>query len=133
MTPNTPDKPRALVVDDDSAMVEYVSRVLQSAGFEVESCGDGMTALSMFRASHFDAVVLDERMPRLSGVSFLKNLRLAPGNGCRIVMLSSMDDQKIQRAAVEAGATACLVKPASPKAIIAAVTGAAPEDNGAGK
>lgn len=116
---------RALVVDDDEAMVEYVSRALKSAGFQVESCGDGMAALERFKASPFDAVVVDIRMPKLSGISFLKNLRLPQGSPYRIVLLSAMDDEKLRREAYDAGAVAYLVKPASVKAIIEAATGAA--------
>ena len=116
-------KPRALVVDDDEDMVGFVSLALKSAGFEVESCGDGMAALEMFRATPFDVVMLDVRMPRLSGISFLKNLRLAPGSKHRIILLSAMDEQKLQREALDAGAVAYLVKPASMKAIVEAATG----------
>ena len=116
---------RALVVDDDVIMVEYVSSVLRSAGFQVESCGDGMTALEQFRAAPFDVVIVDVRMPRLSGISFLKNLRLTDASACRVVLLSAMDDQKLQREALDAGAVAYLVKPASPKQIIEAATGTA--------
>ena len=114
---------RALVVDDDSTMVEFVSAVLRRAGFQVETAGDGMTALEMFRAGHFDAVVCDIRMPKLSGNSFLKNLRLTPESNCRVVMLSSMADDAIKREVLAAGAVAYLVKPASSKAIIEAVSG----------
>ena len=126
MSPNpvSPLRPlRALVVDDDEAMVEYVSRVLQGAGFTVETCGDGMTALEQFRATPFDVVIVDVRMPRLSGISFLKNLRLTTASACRVVLLSALDDQKTQREALDAGAAAYLVKPASAKAIIEAATG----------
>jgi CheY-like chemotaxis protein len=114
---------RALVVDDDSTMVEYVSAVLRRAGFQVETAGDGMTALEMCRAKHFDAIVCDVRMPKLSGNSFLKNLRLTPESNCRVVLLSAMDDQTIRREVLAAGAVAYLVKPASSKAIIEAVSG----------
>ena len=114
---------RALVVDDDSTMVEYVSAALRRAGFHVETAGDGMTALEMCRAGHFDAVVCDIRMPKLSGNSFLMNLRLTSESNCRVVMLSSMADDAIKREVLAAGAVAYLVKPASSKAIIEAVSG----------
>ena len=114
---------RALVVDDDEIIVEIVSGVLRNAGYEVETCGDGMTALEMFRAKPFNAVVVDVRMPRLSGISFLKNLRLPPGSPHRVVLLSSLIDEKLEREALDAGAAACLKKPASAKAILDAVTG----------
>ena len=122
---NNAGQKRALVVDDDSTMVEYVSAVLRRAGYHVEIAGDGMTALEMYRASVFDAVVCDIRMPKLPGTSFLKNLRLTAQSTCRVVLLSSMDDQNIRREVMEAGAAAYLVKPASSKAILEAVTGVA--------
>ncbi len=114
---------RVLVVDDDSTMVEYVSAVLRREGYQVEIAADGMTALEMYRAGAFDAVVCDVRMPKLSGISFLKNLRLTANPACRVVLLSAMDDQNIRREAIDAGAVAYLVKPALSKAIIEAVSG----------
>lgn len=114
---------RALVVDDDPVMVEFVSRTLAKAGFAVESCGDGMSALSMFRAAPFDVVVADVRMPKLSGLGFLQNLRLPQGSPYRVVLLSGMDDAKTRRDALSAGAVAYLVKPASSQAIVDAATG----------
>lgn len=114
---------RALVVDDDSTMVEYVSAVLRRAGYQVQTADNGLTALEMYRASTFDAVVCDIRMPKLPGTSFLKNLRLTLQSTCRVVLLSAMDDQTIRREVMEAGAVAYLVKPASSKAILEAVSG----------
>jgi DNA-binding response OmpR family regulator len=83
-----------------------------------------MTALAMFRAAPFDVVVADVRMPKLSGLGFLQNLRLPPGSPHRVVLLSSMDDAKIKREALGAGAVAYLVKPASSQEIVAAACGA---------
>ena len=120
---STATQKRALVVDDDITIVEYVSAVLRRAGYHVETASDGMTALEMYRASRFDAVVCDLRMPKLSGISFLKNLRLTAQSACRVVLLSAMDDPAIRREAVEAGAVAYLLKPASSNAIIDAVSG----------
>lgn len=122
-TENVTAPKRALVVDDDDTVVEHVSAVLRRVGFDVETAGNGLSALAMFRADSFDAVVCDIRMPKLSGISFLKNLRLNAQSKCRVVMLSSLDDRTIQREAMEAGAVAYLIKPATSKAIIDAVCG----------
>ena len=118
-------KRRALVSDDDEVMVEYVAATLRQAGYAVETCRDGMTALEKFRAAPFDVVVIDLRMPRLSGIGFLNNLRLTADVKCRFVMLSGMDDQKTRREALAAGANAYLIKPASMQKILEAVTGVA--------
>jgi DNA-binding response OmpR family regulator len=122
-TDNNTLQKRALVVDDDETVVEHVAAALRRAGYTVETAGDGLSALAKFRANAFDAVVCDIRMPKLSGISFLKNLRLGAQTACRVVMLSSLDDRTIQREAIDAGAVAYLVKPASSKALIEAVTG----------
>ena len=124
-TDNNATQKRALVVDDDNTIVEHVSAALRRAGYHVETAGDGLSALAMFRAGGFDAVVCDIRMPKLSGISFLKNLRLTAQSSCRVVMLSSLDDRTIQREAMEAGAVAYLIKPATSRAIIEAVVGIA--------
>ncbi len=118
---------RALVVDDDPVIVEFVSRTLAKANFQVESCSDGMAALTMFRAAPFDVVVADVRMPKLSGLGFLQNLRLQQGTPYRVVLLSSLDDGKTRRDALNAGAVAYLVKPASSQAILDAALGTKPE------
>lgn len=114
---------RALVIDDDETMAEFVSGVLSRAGYAVTVCGDGMAGLNAFRAAPFDLVVADERMPRLSGLSFLRNLRLPPGSPHRVVMFTSMADAKFRREAQAAGAFACLGKPASTQALLDAVNG----------
>lgn len=123
MTDTADRRLRALVADDDSIVVDFVSFVLQRAGYEVVSCYDGMAALEHFRAAPFDAVVIDVRMPRLSGISFLNNLHRTPDSSCRVVMLSALSDQKTEREAIAAGAVAYLVKPANARQILAAVTG----------
>lgn len=123
MTETAGRRLRALVADDDGVMVDFVSFVLTRAGYAVTACGDGMAALEHFRAVPFDAVVIDVRMPRLSGISFLNNLHRPPGSICRVVMLSALSDQKTEREAIAAGAAAYLVKPANARQILAAVTG----------
>ena len=125
VTESIATKKRVLVIDDDIVVIEHVSAALRRAGYEVESAEDGLTALAIYRASRFDAVVCDIRMPKLSGISFIKNLRLTATTGCRVVMLSSSDDRNLKREAMEAGAVAYLVKPASSQAIIEAVSGRA--------
>jgi len=120
--PPSPAPLRALVVDDDDTMLEFVAGVLRRAGYDVQTCSDGMAALELFRARPFDVAVVDVRMPKLSGLSFLKNLRLPQNSPHRIVLFSSMIDKKLEREALDAGAAACLPKPASARAILDAVS-----------
>ena len=59
---------KVLIVDDDPDMVTSLVRILESAGFEVESASDGEEALLKNRVFHPDFLIMDIRMPRLNGM-----------------------------------------------------------------
>ncbi len=87
---------------------------LTRLGYEVTAVGDGMAALELCKTRAFDLVVSDVRMPRLNGISFIKNVkRMAPGSTNRIIVVSSMDDRATRNEALAAGAEAFLIKPVS--------------------
>src|ERR687886_791525 len=66
---------RILVVDDEPAIVDAVSYALRSSGFEVDTSGDGESALEAARANDYDVLVLDVRLPGLSGIEICRRLR----------------------------------------------------------
>ena len=102
----------ALVVDDDEDVQMFVVMALGRLGFTVKTANDGMEALEMCQNEVFDLVVCDMRMPRLSGISFLKNVRIrAPLSAKRVVFLTSVDDTSVKRESIAAGAQDYLVKP----------------------
>ena len=102
----------ALVVDDDEDVQMFVVMALERLGFAVKTANDGMAALEMCQNEVFDLVMCDMRMPRLSGISFLKNVRMrAPLSAKRVVFLTSVDDTTVKREAIAAGAQDYLVKP----------------------
>ncbi len=106
--------PHALVVDDDVVIVEFLKAQLAKLGYAVTTAGDGMTALNLCREHAYALVLCDVRMPRLSGINFIQNVRrMANASVGRIIIISSMDDSKVKRDALEAGAEAYLVKPVS--------------------
>ncbi len=63
---------RALVVDDEPGMVDLVTTLLKEAGWQVEVAATGRSALERVRASRFDVIVSDIRMPDGSGESFYR-------------------------------------------------------------
>lgn len=114
---------RALVVDDDEAAIEHVTSVLHRLDFDVEQSFDGLDALRRCQSSSFDIIVCDVRMPRLSGLSLLTNLRNTRNSGTRVVMISALEDPSIRRQALATGASAYLVKPLTGPALVQAITG----------
>ncbi|MBI5482298.1 MAG: response regulator [Deltaproteobacteria bacterium] len=68
--------PRVLVVDDEQEFAAALAKRLGLRGFDVEVAHDGEQALARIRATAFDAVVLDIRMPGPDGVATLRQVRL---------------------------------------------------------
>lgn len=94
------------MVDDDEDLLCLVSLVLKSAGYAVETAGDGAAALDRIRTIRPDLVVLDLMMPILDGWGVLRELR--GGEGPPVVVLSAAADPF---RAMREGAAACLAKP----------------------
>lgn len=102
----------ALVVDDDEVTRMFIERAMIKLGFLVKTAADGMAALELCQRETFEFVICDMRMPKLSGISFLKNVRMrAPHSARRVIFLTSIDDSLTRRETLEAGAHDYLVKP----------------------
>ena len=79
---------RVLLAEDEALLREILVEGLVDEGFEVEAAVDGMEALLIFRAKGpFDALLLDEEMPGLTGRMLLRLLR-GEGNGVATVLFS---------------------------------------------
>lgn len=71
----TQDKKRILVVDDEQDVRDYLTAILEDAGFDVTTAPDGAEALEKVREQPPDLISLDLVMPRKSGIKFLHELR----------------------------------------------------------
>jgi len=98
--------PRILLAEDEKSIQELYQKVLQDAGFEVDTADDGEEALEKVAAHPYDLVLLDIIMPRKDGLSVLKELRAAPESGARqrIVMLTVLTADECLKTAMSAGA-----------------------------
>src|SRR6185295_4606930 len=66
---------RALLVEDDDAIAEFVSRGLREAGFAVDRHSDGENGLSAAIAQQYDVAIVDLMLPRRDGLSMIEELR----------------------------------------------------------
>jgi two-component system chemotaxis response regulator CheY len=106
---------RILVVDDSSLVRLYYRNILAKAGFEVEQAINGIEAMEKVLAQAFDLLIVDVNMPRMDGLSFLRDLRRAAPEVATVpalVISTEAGDQDI-RDARTAGANFYLVKPVS--------------------
>jgi two-component system, chemotaxis family, chemotaxis protein CheY len=108
-----------LVVDDTRSMRKMVTAVLQNAGYSVQEAGDGIEALELARERVFDLVVTDQNMPRMDGVSLIRELRsLAAYDPVALLVLSTEVNPELKQQGREAGATGWMAKPFDPQQML---------------
>jgi two-component system response regulator MtrA len=108
---------RVLVVDDDPALAEMLGIVLRSEGFAPSFVADGERALSAFRESRPDVVLLDLMLPGMSGIDVCRAIRSE--SGVPIVMLTARGDTGDVVLGLESGADDYVTKPFKPKELVA--------------
>ena len=113
---------RALVVEDDPDIVELVTLYLSNEGFAVDSVGDGREALQRVRGTPYDLLILDLQLPGLDGLSLCAQLRReGSARDVPVVMLTARGDETDRIVGLEMGADDYVVKPFSPKELVARV------------
>lgn len=108
-----------LVVDDTRSMRKMVAAVLAGAGYEVAEAEDGVQALELANARRFDLVVTDHNMPRMDGVTLVRELRqIASYDAVALIVLSTEVDPALKQRGREAGATGWMAKPFDPQRML---------------
>ncbi|MDR6122112.1 two-component system alkaline phosphatase synthesis response regulator PhoP [Bacillus sp. SLBN-46] len=113
-------KNKVLVVDDEQSIVTLLQYNLEQAGFEVLTAMDGQKGKELAETESPDIIVLDLMLPKLDGMEVCKQLRqkniMVP-----ILMLTAKDDELDKIIGLELGADDYMVKPFSPREVIARV------------
>jgi len=113
---------RVLVVEDDPDIVELLVHYLTRDGWEVDAVDDGRRALEKMIANGYALVILDLQLPGLDGLSVCAELRRdARTRQIPVVMLTARGDEADRIVGLEMGADDYVVKPFSPKELVARV------------
>jgi len=101
---------RVLVVDDNRDLGELTSEILEERGFKVNIAYDGESALARIKQEPYDLMILDYKLPKMSGLTVLeRTLRIRPN--LKTIMISAFGDDSTRTRAKELGAYAFLDKP----------------------
>jgi DNA-binding response OmpR family regulator len=101
---------RVLVAEDDGGLRETLSRGLRESGYTVDAVPDGQAAVEYLRSYDYEVVVLDWRMPRLSGLEVLQWMR-RDARASPVLMLTARDTPRDRVTGLDEGADDYLVKP----------------------
>lgn len=109
-----------LTVDDSPSIRQMVKLVLSQAGFEVHEAVDGIDGLEKAKAKPVQMVVTDLNMPRMDGITMVRELRKLPTyKGVPIILLTTESDESFKKQAKDAGATGWITKPFKQEQLIA--------------
>jgi two-component system copper resistance phosphate regulon response regulator CusR len=111
---------RVLVVEDDRTVGQFVQRGLEEQGMHVELVGDGREGLERSTAGEFDLIVLDLRLPTLSGVEVLRTVR-DRGITTPVLVLTAQDAVESKVQALRSGADDYVTKPFAFEELLARV------------
>ncbi|MBL8119572.1 MAG: response regulator transcription factor, partial [Anaerolineae bacterium] len=116
------------IVDDETTLREVVRRYLERDGFRVIEAGSGPRALELLREHTADLILLDIMLPGLDGFTITRRLRqqdayaaLELNRSVPIIMLTSRGDEADRIAGFELGVDDYVVKPFSPRELVARV------------
>ena len=125
--PGEPSRPlrmeKILVVEDDRAVQKALRRLFETEGFAVDVQADGQSALEAFRAAPPSAIVLDLRLPAMSGRDVCREIK-EQVPGLPIIILSAASDVSDKVLLLELGADDYVTKPFSPRELLARVRAA---------
>ena len=110
---------KILIVDDFATMRRILKNILKQLGFvNISEADDGTTALEQLKSGHFDLIISDWNMPKMTGLDLLKNVRSSDGlKDVPFLMVTAEAQKQNVIDAVQAGVTNYVVKPFTAEAI----------------
>lgn len=110
---------KLLIVDDEANIRRVVREYAEFEGYESDEAEDGMMAVSMAKETDYDMIIMDIMMPRLDGFSACKEIRKTKDTP--VIMLSARGEEYDKLFGFELGIDDYVVKPFSPKELMARV------------
>ena len=110
---------RLLIVDDEDMIREVIREYAEFSGYEAEEAADGMSAIGMVKLNDYDLIIMDIMMPKLDGFSAVKEIQKI--KNIPVIMLSARGEEYDKLFGFELGIDDYVVKPFSPKELMARV------------
>lgn len=111
-----------LIVEDEAEIAQLIQLYLEKEGFTCQICRDGITALQIFQEQQPDLIILDLMIPGLDGLEVCARIRQKPGSKDPFILMLTAKGEEIDRIiGLSTGADDYLVKPFSPRELVARV------------
>lgn len=108
-----------LIVEDEPRIAEVLERYLRADGFRTERAGNGKLALELWRAANPDLILLDQMIPQLDGLEVLRRVRRE--SEVPVLFVTAKVEEMDRLIGLELGADDYILKPFSPREVVARV------------
>jgi excisionase family DNA binding protein len=113
------ERPRILVVDDEQAVRDLLSKTLTMADYDVDAADDGPSAIEKMRAVTYDLLITDLKMPGMDGLSVIREARKLSAD-LRVIIITGYSTEASAIEAINLGVSGYLTKPFRLPRILAA-------------
>jgi chemosensory pili system protein ChpA (sensor histidine kinase/response regulator) len=108
-----------LLIDDSLSIRKFVGRMLEAAGYTVETATDGEEGCRKALVQHYQLIITDLEMPKLNGYEVIQALRARPQTqSTPILVMTTRAGEKHRQMAVSVGASGYIAKPVEERALI---------------
>ena len=114
----TGERPRVLVVDDEDTVRDMVAKALVQAHYDVDTAIDGLSALDRLRATDYDLLITDLKMPGMDGLSVIREAR-RQASDMPVIIITGASTEASAIEAVNLGVSGYLTKPFRVNRIVA--------------
>jgi len=90
-------KNKILVVDDEPAIRALVAKILERAGYPVDTARDGAEAIEKLETTQYAVIVLDLMMPNIDGYGLIRHLKAQPGTKPAVIVVSAGDSAALRQ------------------------------------
>ena len=101
---------RILIAEDERDLNQLIKKRLKDNGYSVDACFNGKEVFDYLLCAEYDALILDIMMPKMDGISVLRELR-KEGNAVPVLLLTAKDSIEDRVTGLDAGADDYLIKP----------------------
>lgn len=110
---------KILIAEDEKDIRELIKLTLQFNGFDVISARDGAEAVELAPTESFDLIMMDVRMPRMTGYEACREIKKIKGlEDVPVIFLSAKGQETEVQEGLEAGAAAYILKPFAPDVLV---------------
>jgi chemosensory pili system protein ChpA (sensor histidine kinase/response regulator) len=108
-----------LLIDDSLSVRKFIGRMLEAAGYQVETASDGEEGLRKASASSFRLIITDLEMPKMNGYELIQALRDRPETkSTPIIVMTTRAGDKHRQMAQSLGVSSYITKPVEERALI---------------